>query len=63
MHVIGTSQKDEALKYLPKGTKCVSVYACGSSQFVVKLPTGQRIATARSSLRAWFKGKRLANPT
>ena len=60
MHVIGTSQKDEALKYLPEGTICYLASFGGHNRYVVELPDGQVIARERSSLRAWNRAKEWA---
>lgn len=57
MHVIGTSQKEEALKYLPEGTTCFLASFGGHNRFVVMLPNRQIIARERSSLRAWNRAK------
>lgn len=52
----GYSPKENALKLLPKGTKCVIMETIGDIKgYVVYLPEGIAIASARSSKEAWEK--------
>ena len=48
-----SSPKDEALKLLPKGTKCVKTSRYGRSLHAVVLPDGRQISEESLARSAW----------
>lgn len=51
----GATPKQDALKHLPKGTRCKKMTASGITGFVVSLPNGKAIASAGNAGDAWRK--------
>lgn len=53
----GTSPRAEALKLLPRGTRCARVSALGIIGYVVTLPDGRAIGAAGNAGGAWGKAE------
>jgi len=49
----GTTHKADALALLPAGTRCQRFTSTTLMGYVIKLPCGTRIASARNSGQAW----------